>query len=43
MAPVNILLVSDSHGDRESLAYLKELYQDYDYLIHLGDSEMQTA
>jgi len=43
MAPVNILLVSDSHGDRESLAYLKELYQDYDYLIHLGDSEMRTA
>lgn len=40
MDTVRILLVGDSHGDRESLVYLKKLYSDYDYLIHLGDSEL---
>ena len=42
MKDVRIVLVSDNHGDRKSLQYLKETYADYDCFIHLGDSDMRT-
>lgn len=40
MNTVRILLVSDNHGDREALKVLREMYADYDYFVHCGDSEM---
>lgn len=40
MESVRIVLVSDNHGDRKSLRFLKETYPDYDYYIHLGDSDL---
>ncbi len=40
MNTVRILLVSDNHGDREALKTLREMYADYDYFVHCGDSEM---
>lgn len=42
MEPVKIILASDNHGKREALDYLRSTYADYDYLIHCGDSEMDT-
>lgn len=35
-----IVLVSDNHGQRKPLEYLKENYPVTDYFIHCGDSEM---
>lgn len=40
MEKVRIVLVSDNHGDRKALKYLRETYADYDYFIHLGDSSL---
>jgi putative phosphoesterase len=40
MKDVRIVLVSDHHGDRKSLQFIRETYADYDYLIHLGDSDL---
>ena len=42
MSTVNIVLVSDNHGDQDSLAWLKETYSDYDLFVHCGDSEMDA-
>ena len=39
MDTVRIVLVSDNHGDRKGLQYLRETYADYDYFVHCGDSE----
>ena len=35
-----IVLVSDNHGQRKPLEYLKENYPITDYFIHCGDSEI---
>lgn len=35
-----IVLVSDNHGKKEPLKFLKETYPITDYFIHCGDSEM---
>lgn len=40
MDTVRIVLVSDNHGDRQALRYLKTMYADYDYFVHCGDSAM---
>ena len=40
METVKILLVSDNHGDRKSLEYVKQTFSDYDYFVHCGDSVM---
>lgn len=40
---IRIVLVSDNHGDRKSLQFLKETYADYDYFIHLGDSDLPLS
>ncbi|MDO5109941.1 MAG: YfcE family phosphodiesterase [Erysipelotrichaceae bacterium] len=40
MSEVRIVLVSDNHGDPESLRWLRETYADYDYFVHCGDSIM---
>ena len=37
---VKIVLVSDSHGDRACLKWLRETYADYDMFVHCGDSEL---
>ena len=37
-----IVLVSDNHGQRKPLEYLKENYPVADYFIHCGDSEMKV-
>ena len=42
MKDVRIVLVSDNHGDRKSLQFIRETYADYDYLIHLGDSDLMA-
>lgn len=39
---MKILVVSDSHGDRQALLRLKEQYEhEVDAMIHCGDSELQ--
>ena len=43
MDTVRIVLVSDNHGDRKGLQYLRETYADYDYFVHCGDSEMSIG
>ena len=43
MSEVRIVLVSDNHGDRESLRWLRETYADYDYFVHCGDSIMSIG
>ena len=35
---IKIILVSDNHGDLDSINYIKETYQDADYFIHCGDA-----
>ena len=35
-----IILVSDNHGKKEPLDYLRKTYPITDYFIHCGDSEM---
>lgn len=41
---MKILVVSDSHGDRDVLVELKELYQDkMDRMFHCGDSELEAT
>lgn len=37
---VKIVLASDSHGEREPLRKLREMYADYDMFVHCGDSEL---
>lgn len=40
---MRLLVVSDSHGDRESLVDLHRRYDGaVDYMIHCGDSELQA-
>ena len=40
---MKILVVSDSHGDRQALLHLKEQYEhEVDAMIHCGDSELQS-
>ena len=42
MFKMKILIVSDSHGDRQALLNLKEKYEhEVDAMIHCGDSELQ--
>lgn len=41
---MKILVVSDSHGDRDALVELKELYQDkMERMFHCGDSELEAT
>ncbi|MBM6613330.1 metallophosphoesterase [Desemzia sp. RIT804] len=41
---MKILVVSDSHGDRDVLVELKELYQNkMDRMFHCGDSELEAT
>ena len=37
---MRIVLVSDSHGDRECLKWLKKTYADYDAFVHCGDLQI---
>lgn len=37
---MKIVVVSDNHGDRESLQMLSQTYYDFDLFLHAGDSEM---
>ena len=40
---MKILVVSDSHGDRQALLHLKKQYEhEVDAMIHCGDSELQS-
>lgn len=41
MSETRIVLVSDSHGERKPLEWLKETYKDYDMFVHCGDSELR--
>ncbi len=36
-----IILCSDSHGNKDCLAYLKKTYPDADVFVHCGDSELE--
>mgnify|MGYP003448124801 CR=1 FL=1 len=43
MVNVKILVVSDSHGARQTLLNLKERYEhEVDAMVHCGDSELQS-
>ena len=37
-----IILVSDNHGNIESLDYIKEKHNDVDYFFHLGDAVLPS-
>ena len=43
MSETKIVLVSDNHGERKPLKWLRETYKDYDLFIHCGDSEMSVG
>lgn len=38
--PVRILLISDNHGTRDCLEYVRNAHSDADYFIHCGDAEL---
>lgn len=38
--PIRIVLVSDNHGNRDSLEYVRAAHSDADYFIHCGDCEL---
>lgn len=40
--PVTIVLISDNHGNRDSLEYIRKRHADADYFIHCGDAELPT-
>ena len=37
---MKLLIVSDTHGDRNFLRELTQIHYDADYYLHLGDSEL---
>lgn len=40
---MKVILVSDSHGDRACLDYLREKYSDADAFVHCGDLQIPFA
>lgn len=38
--PIRIVLVSDNHSLKKPIEDLQNLYHDYDYMFHCGDSEL---
>ena len=39
---MKVILVSDSHGDRRCLDYLRETYTDADAFVHCGDLQIPS-
>lgn len=39
---MKVILVSDSHGDRRCLDYLRETYSDADAFVHCGDLQIPS-
>ncbi len=38
--PITIVLISDNHGQKECLTYIRRTYPKADYYIHCGDTEL---
>lgn len=38
--PIQLILLSDNHGNRDCLEYIRTTYPEADYYIHCGDAEL---